>query len=79
MEETCRQVLAYGKVTYTSVKNSISAVAEALDDTDSKQNENIYEGRNHGAYVMGDDSMDIDNLLSRSQNLARSKRKEGDA
>lgn len=79
LEETCKQVLAYGKVTYTSVKNSISAVAEALDDTDSKQNENIYEERNHGAYVMGDDSMDIDNLLSRSQNLARSKRKEGDA
>ena len=41
--------------------------------------ESIYAERNKGAYVMGEDSMDIDNLLSRSQSLAQSKRKDGDA
>ena len=41
--------------------------------------ESIYAERNTGAYVMGEDSMYIDNLLSRSQYLAQSKQKDGDA
>lgn len=45
---------------------------------DSTTAESIYAERNKGAYVMGEDSMDIDNLLSRSQSLAQSKRKDGD-
>ena len=39
--------------------------------------ESIYANAT-SAYVMGEDSMDIDNLLSRSQSLAQSKRKDGD-
>lgn len=41
--------------------------------------ESIYAERYKGAYVMGEDSMDIDNLLARSQSLAQSKQKDGDA
>lgn len=79
LEETCKQVLAYGKVTYTAVKNCICAVSEAMGTDDPTTAESIYAERNKGAYVMGEDSMDIDNLLSRSQSLAQSKRKDGDA
>ena len=78
LEETCKQVLSYGKVTYTAVKNCICAVSEAMGTDDPTTAEGIYAERNKGAYVMGEDSMDIDNLLSRSQSLAQSKRKDGD-
>lgn len=79
LEETCKQVLSYGKVTYTAVKNCICAVSEAMGTDDPTTAESIYAERNKGAYVMGEDSMDIDNLLSRSQSLAQSKQKDGDA
>ena len=44
---------------------------------DPTTTESIYAERNKGAYVIGEDSMD--NLLSRSQSLAQSKQKDGDA
>lgn len=62
----------------TAVKNCICAVSEAMGTDDPTTAESIYAERNKGAYVMGEDSMDIDNLLSRSQSLAQSKRKDGD-
>ena len=64
---------------YTAVKNCICAVSEAMETDDPTNAESIYAERNKGAYVMGEDSMDIDNLLSRSQSLTQSKRKDGDA
>jgi hypothetical protein len=76
LEETCKQALAYGKVTYTFVKNRITAVAGELDTEACVKSAN--EARNKGAFVMGAKSMDIDNLLSRSQELAQGKRKGGD-
>ena len=38
----------------------------------------VNEARNKGAFVMGAESMDINNLLTRSQVLAQGKRKDGD-
>lgn len=74
LEETCKQALAYGKVTYTFVKNRIPVVAEDI----SKRTKSVNEERNKGAFVMGSEATDINNLLSRSQLLARSKGKGGD-
>lgn len=76
LEETCKQALAYGKVTYTFVKNRITTVAGELDTEACTKSVN--EARNKGAFVMGAESMDISNLLSRSQHLAQGKRKDGD-
>ena len=76
LEETCKQALAYGKVTYTFVKNRIATVAGELGtETRAKA---VNEARNKGAFVMGAESMDISNLLTRSQELAQGKRKDGD-
>ena len=76
LEETCKQALAYGKVTYTFVKNRIAAVAGELG-TEARAR-SVNEARNKGAFVMGTESMDINNLLFRSQELAQGKRKGGD-
>ena len=76
LEETCKQALEYGKVTYTFVKNRIPVIAEDLRTSDCAKSVN--DERNKGAFVMSAEAMDINNLLSRSQNLARSKRKDGD-
>lgn len=78
LEETCKQALAYGKVTYTFIKNRIPAVAEALDNSNLDSVGNIYAERNKGAYVMDAEAVNIDHLLSRSQRLAHSKRKDGE-
>ena len=78
LEETCKQALAYGKVTYTFIKNRIPAVAEALDNGVPDSAGSLYAERNKGAYVMDAEAVNIDNLLSRSQHLARSKRKDGE-
>ncbi len=75
LEETCKQCLAYDKVTYTFIKNRIPIVAQDIGASECAKS--INKERNEGAYVMDTESMDIDNLLSRSQNLARSKRKDG--
>jgi hypothetical protein len=78
LEETCKQALSYGKVTYTFVKNSIPAVAEALGHDNTGDANGLFAERNKGAYVMDAEAANIDALLSRSQHLARSKRKAGD-
>lgn len=77
LEETCRQALECGKVTYTFVKNRIPVVADDIGTSEVREGRN--EERNKGGFVMDAQSMDIDNLLSRSQNLARNNRgKDGD-
>jgi transposase len=76
LEESCKQALAYDKATYTFIKNRIPAVAADVGVSDTAGNDRAE--RNAGAYVMDAQSMEIDNLLCRSQSLARSLRKDGD-
>ena len=75
LEECCRQALELNKVTYTYIKNSIPSIAEEYMTPEEKAKMNAK--RNKGAYVMDADAMDINNLLSKSQNLAKSTGKEG--
>ena len=76
LEETCHQALELGKAHYTFIKNTIPVVAEDLGT--SGYNTVANEERNKGAFVMDAESMDINRLLSRSQNLAQRKGKGGD-
>lgn len=75
LEETCRQALELGKTTYTSIKNTIPAVASDLGA--AGYNTAMNEERNKGAFVMDSDAMDINTLLTRSQTLAKNKGKGG--
>ena len=54
-------------------QRTIPVIAEELGT--SSYNTSTSEKRNKGAFVMDAESMDIDRLLSRSQNLAQSKGK----
>lgn len=76
LEECCRQAVKAGKPNYTFIKNSISVVAEDFVTPDNRMK--INANRNKGAYIMSAEAMDVDNLLSKSRNLA-SKRKEAEA
>lgn len=76
LEECCRQAIKAGKPNYTFIKNSISVVAEDFVTPDNRMK--INANRNKGAYIMSAEAMDVDNLLSKSRNLA-SKRKEAEA
>lgn len=58
------------------LKNRIPAVAEDLDT--SAHAKAVSEERSKGAFVMEAEATDINNLLSRSQELVRSKQKGGD-
>lgn len=75
LEEACRQALELNKVHYTFIKNAIPAIAEKMGT--SGYNTSANEERNKGAFVMGAESMDINTLLTRSQNLARGNGKGG--
>ncbi len=74
LEECCKQALAFNKVTYTFIKNSISVIAEDMGA--SGYNTKINEERNQGGFIMSSEAMDINNLLSRSQKLAQKPGKE---
>ena len=76
LEECCRQAVKAGKPNYTFIKNSIPVVAEDFVTPDNRMK--INANRNKGAYIMSAEAMDVDNLLSKSRNLA-SKRKEAEA
>ena len=76
LEECCRQAIKAGKPNYTFIKNSIPVVAEDFVAPDNRMK--INANRNKGAYIMAAEAMDVDNLLSKSRNLA-SKRKEAEA
>ena len=75
VEQDLADALNSGKVTYTTIKNTIAAFAEELGK--NGYNTRLNEERNKGAFVMGSDASDINILLSRSKTLA-SGRKEGD-
>lgn len=62
------------KVTYTTIKNTIAAVAEELGK--NGYNSHLNDERNKDAFVMGSEASDINTLLSRSETLAGG-RKEG--
>lgn len=74
LEECCSQAVEVDKMTYTFIKNSISAVAEELGTKGF--NTEVNEERNKGAFVMGQQYMNVDALLNRSRKLA--EKKEGD-
>ena len=74
LEECCKQALSLNKTTYTFIKNSIPVVAEDMGT--SGYNTKINEERNQGGFIMSSEAMDIDNLLSRSQELTQKHRKE---
>lgn len=75
LEECCRQAVKAGKPNYTFIKNSIPVVAEDFVTPDNRVKINAH--RNKGAYIMSAEAMDVDNLLSKSSNLAN-KRKEAE-
>lgn len=75
LEECCRQAVKAGKPNYTFIKNSIPVVAEDFGTPDNRMKINAH--RNKGAYIMSAEAMDVDNLLSKSSNLAN-KRKEAE-
>ncbi len=75
LEETCRTALDMRKPTYTFIKNSIAAIADQSGTKAFSFQEN--EKKNRGGFVMGQSAMDVHNLLSRSQELARRNGKEG--
>ena len=65
LEESCRMAVECRRTTYTFIKNSISTVAIDIGANEIKQDE-----KNRGAYAMPKTAMEIDTLLSRSQQLA---------
>ena len=75
LEMACESALSNGKVTYTTIKNTIAAFAEELGK--NGYNTRLNDERNKGAFVMSNAASDINTLLSRSKTLAGS-RKEGD-
>ena len=77
VEECCRQAVEVGRPRYTYIKNSIAAIAEDMES--SKASNELSDERNRGAFVMDARKMNVDNLLSRSQELAnRSEKEAGD-
>lgn len=74
LEECCRQAISSGKANYTYIKNSIQSVAEEIGTPDERSK--INSERNKGGYTMEADSMEISNLLSKSQKLAQNHGKE---
>lgn len=76
LEETCRQALEMSKVNYTYIKNLIPAVAETLGT--EGYNTKLNDERNRGAFIMDASTMELDRLLSRSQDLAKRSGKGGD-
>ena len=75
LEKACESALSSGKVTYTTIKNTIAAFAEELGK--NGYNVRLNEERNKGAFIMGSEASDINTLLSRSKTLAGNW-KEGD-
>ena len=71
LEKCCSQAVEVDKMTYTFIKNSISAVAEELGAKGFNTEAN--EERNKGAFVMGQQYMNVDTLLNRSRKLAEKK------
>ena len=75
LEECCRQAVKAGRPNYTFIKNSIPVVAEDFVTPDNRMK--INANRNKGAYIMSAEAMDVDNLLSKSRNLASERKEAG--
>lgn len=75
LEKASDSALNSGKVTYTTIKNTITAFAEELGK--NEYNARLNNVRNKGAFVMSSEASDINTLLSRSKTLVVG-RKEGD-
>ena len=73
LEDCCGQAIKNGKMTYTFVKNTVTAIAEEHGDA----GKNSYQGK-RGGYVMDSATNSIENLLSRSRKLADTEGKDGD-
>ena len=74
LEECCKQAVEVDRLKYSYIKNSIVAVAEDMESTNASNA--ISEERNRGAFVMDASKMNVETLLSRSQELAHRKEKE---
>ena len=74
LEKCCQSALSSGKVTYTTIKNTIPVFAEELGK--DGYNTRINEERNKGAFVMDSGASDIETLLSRSRDLAESRKED---
>jgi len=75
LEESCRLAIESSRPTYSFVKNTISTIAKDYQSKAEKTS-SLNEERNRGAFVMASNVMDVDNLLSRSESLARMAEKE---
>ncbi|NBK26446.1 MAG: hypothetical protein EOM68_31105 [Spirochaetia bacterium] len=78
LEECCALALERGKVSYTTIKNSITAFADSHSDkaVKPKSREQI-ESRNKGGYAVDADMFSLEVLLEKSRTLAASE-DEGD-
>lgn len=74
LEDCCRLAIEQNHITYTFIKNTIASVAEDIGSAGF--NTKLNEERNKGAFVMDAHAGDIDNLLSRSSQLAADSRRE---
>ena len=74
LERCCQSALSTGKVTYTTIKNTIPAFAEELGS--KGYNTHINEERNKGAFIMGSEASDIETLLLRSEHLAAARKED---
>ena len=75
LEECCEQAIKSGKVTYTFIKNTVTASAteHGLQLKGQKA-----ENNKRGGYVMDAGATSVENLLSRSKELADAQSKGGD-
>lgn len=72
LEDCCRLAIESGHVSYTFIKNSIGSVAEDIGTRGF--NTRLNEERNKGAFVMDSHAGDLSRLLSRSSQLAESRK-----
>lgn len=78
LEECCALALDRGKVSYTTIKNSITAFADAHSDKAAKpKSREQIENRNKGGYAVDTDMFSLEVLLEKSRTLAASEDEEG--
>ena len=74
LEDCCRLAAESNHISYSFIKNSITAVAEEIGTAGF--NTKLNEERNKGAFVMSPHAGDIERLLKRSSKLAGEARDE---
>ena len=73
LEDCCRTAIETNHMSYSFIKNSISAVAEELGTAGF--NTKLNDERNKGAFIMDSHAGEIDSLLSKSRLLAGKEEK----